>query len=86
MIIGDVNRTLMGWFEYFKHSQKTTFPSARQLDSEVAFGVCCATRKAGEAARCGNDHHRWPNALLRRAGAVLSSGGSCSRSVNPLHR
>ena len=26
VIIEDVNRTLKGWFEYFKHSGKTTFP------------------------------------------------------------
>jgi hypothetical protein len=28
MIIADLNRTLRGWFEYFKHSHRRTFPMA----------------------------------------------------------
>ncbi len=50
VIIGDVNRTLRGWFEYFKHSYRTTFPATRQLDADAASQHLCASGKAGKDA------------------------------------
>ena len=36
VIIADVNRTLRGWFEYFKHSYRTTFPVPGRLDPHAS--------------------------------------------------
>lgn len=69
VIIEDVNRTLKGWFEYFKHSYKTTFPSE---DGWIRGRLRSLLRKRlGRQGRaCGNDHHRWPNRFFTEQGLV----------------
>jgi len=67
VIITDVNRTLRGWFEYFKHSLKTTF---RPVDSYVRGRLRSILRKRTKRrgrAR-GSDHQRWPNAFFAERG------------------
>jgi RNA-directed DNA polymerase len=66
-IIENVNRTLMGWFEYFKHSHKTTFPS---LDGWIRMRLRSILRKRTKrkGRGRGNDHQRWPNAFFRKQG------------------
>jgi len=67
MIIADVNRTLRGWFEYFKHSHRTTFP---YLDGWIRMRLRCILRKhLGQRGR-GHiaDHLRWPNAYFTKHG------------------
>ena len=69
-IIAQVNRTLVGWFGYFKHSYLTTFPT---LDGWIRMRLRSILRKrSGRAGRGrGADNHRWPNAYFaesRRAG------------------
>ena len=66
-IIEDVNRTMRGWFEYFKHSHKTTFPV---LDSWVRMRLRSILRKRqGRRGRGrGRDHQRWPNAFFSKRG------------------
>ena len=66
-IISDVNRSLVGWFEYFKHSHKTTFG---RLDGWIRMRLRSILRK-----RCGRrgrgrglDHQRWPNAFFAEHG------------------
>ena len=63
VIIADVNRTLMGWFEYFKHSHKTTLPD---LDKWIRMRLRSILRKRhGRRGRGrGFDHQRWPNAFF----------------------
>ncbi len=58
-IIKKVNRTLVGWFEYFKHSHYTTW---RSLDAWVRMRLRSILRKrAGCQGRGrGMDHQRWP--------------------------
>lgn len=58
-IIKKVNRTLAGWFEYFKHSHFTTW---RGLDAWVRMRLRSILRKrAGRHGRGrGMDHQRWP--------------------------
>jgi RNA-directed DNA polymerase len=65
--IGDLNRTLKGWFEYFKHSHKTTFPSE---DGWVRGRLRSLLRKRqGRKGRArGDDHHRWPNRFFTEQG------------------
>ena len=66
-IIADVNRTLRGWFEYFKHSHRTVFGD---LDGWVRMRLRSLLRKrAGRQGRGrGADHHRWPNAYFAELG------------------
>ncbi|MEN6451401.1 MAG: group II intron reverse transcriptase/maturase [Thermoguttaceae bacterium] len=67
VIIADVNRMLRGWFEYFKHSCRTTFP---ELDGWVRMRLRSVLRKQqGRSGRGrGEDHHRWPNAYFTEQG------------------
>ena len=66
-IIEDVNRTLQGWFEYFKHSHKTEFT---QQDSWIRMRLRSILRKRhGLTGRGrGADHQRWPNAYFATHG------------------
>jgi RNA-directed DNA polymerase len=67
MIVADVNRTLRGWFEYFQHSHRTTFP---YLDGWIRMRLRCILRKhLGQKGR-GHiaDHLRWPNAYFTEQG------------------
>lgn len=78
-IIEDVNRTLRGWFEYFKHSHKTEFT---QQDSWVRMRLRSILRKRhGLAGRGrGADHQRWPNAYFATLGLFsLASTRALSR-------
>jgi RNA-directed DNA polymerase len=62
-IISDVNRTLMGWFEYFKHSDSRTF---RPLDGWIRMRLRSILRQrhGGIGRGRGFDHVRWPNAFF----------------------
>lgn len=66
-IIEDVNGTLRGWFEYFKHSNKWTFP---RLDSWIRRRLRSILRKRKklQGISRGRDHQRWPNAYFRDHG------------------
>jgi RNA-directed DNA polymerase len=68
-IIAGVNRTLGGWFEYFKHSHRRTF---RILDSWIRRRLRSRLRKRlglrGIARIHGGDHRRWPKAFLAEHG------------------
>lgn len=66
-IIVDVNRTLRGWFEYFKHSHVWTFAP---LDSWIRMRLRSILRKRrGIRGRGGGyDHWRWPNAFFAKLG------------------
>ncbi len=65
--ISDLNRTLEGWFEYFKHSHPTTFP---HLDSWVRMRLRSLLRKRlGKRGRGrGSDHQRWPKCFFAEQG------------------
>ena len=67
VIIADVNRTLHGWFGYFKHSRPSTF---RTVDSWVRMRLRSLLRKrqGGSGRSTGADHRRWPNAFFTAHG------------------
>jgi RNA-directed DNA polymerase len=67
MLIADVNQTLRGWFEYFKHSYRTTFP---YLDGWIRMRLRSILRKrhGGSGRGRGTDHQRWPNAYFAEQG------------------
>lgn len=64
-IIEDVNKTLRGWFEYFKHSHKTTF---RRQDSWIRMRLRSILRKRLHLRGRGRgaDHQRWPNSYFAK--------------------
>jgi len=67
VIISNLNRSLPGWLEYFKHSHRTTFGP---LDGWIRMRLRSILRK--RAGRCGRgrgqDHHRYPNAFFAAHG------------------
>mgnify|MGYP006293565059 CR=1 FL=1 len=65
--ISEVNKTLEGWYEYFKHSHKTTFvPLDRWIRMRLR---SILRRRAGRKGRGrGKDHQRWPNSYFQKRG------------------
>lgn len=80
-IVGDVNRILRGWFEYFQHSAKGTFP---QLDKWVRNRLRTIERRRRrlQGRARGRDYQRWPNAYFERLGLIslVSARRAASRS------
>ena len=66
-IITELNYTLKGWFEYFKHSHKTTF---KPMDAWIRMRLRSILRKrnGGKGRGRGSDHQRWPNAYFAELG------------------
>ena len=79
-IIAEVNRTLRGWFEYFKHSHRWTFEPL-DVGFDDAFGVSCAADWAFVASDRGlGDSLRWPNAFFTEQGLYnLSNAHALAR-------
>lgn len=79
VIIADVNKTLRGWFGYYRHSHYTTFGD---VDGWVRMRLRSILRKRQKkrGRGRGSDHQRWPNAFfadhglysLKAAHAVVS--------------
>lgn len=80
-IIADVNRTLRGWYEYFKHSWRTTF---RDLDGWIRMRLRSILRKrAGRQGRGhGRDHYRYRNAFFAEMG-LFSMTAAHARECQP---
>lgn len=59
-IVADINRTLTGWYAYFKHVHPSELD---QIDRwmRVRLRSILRKRRGGEGRGRGNDHHRWPN-------------------------
>lgn len=66
-IIQTINPTLKGWFEYFKHSHKTTF---QPVDGWIRMRLRSILRKRSKRRGRGKgyDHQRWPNSFFSEAG------------------
>jgi RNA-directed DNA polymerase len=66
-IIGDLNRTLRGWFEYFKHSHRSVFAP---LDGWIRRRLRNIARKQHRRSGIsrGSDNIRWPNAFFAKYG------------------
>jgi RNA-directed DNA polymerase len=67
IICADLNRTLRGWFEYFKHSKRNAYES---VDGYTRGRLRSILRKRlGKKGRGrGIDHHRWPNSYFTTVG------------------
>jgi RNA-directed DNA polymerase len=67
-IIADLNPTLRGWFNYFKHAHPNTF---KWMDSLVRRRLRAVLRKHEKrpgAGICRDDHQRWPNQFFAAQG------------------
>jgi RNA-directed DNA polymerase len=66
-IIINVNRTLYGWFEYFKHCHRYTF---RRLDPWIRRRLRSILRRRIKLKGIsrGSDHQRWPNKFFQDLG------------------
>jgi RNA-directed DNA polymerase len=69
MIIAEVNKSVSGWFGYFKHSHWTTFAP---LDGWIRMRLRSILRKRhGLKGRGrGADHQHWPNAFFSERGLI----------------
>lgn len=67
VIVADVNRTLAGWFEYFKHSHRQTFPT---LDGWIRTRLrTILRRRRGLRGRAkGSEHVLYPNRFFTEHG------------------
>lgn len=80
-IVTDLNRSLVGWFEYYKHSHWTTF---EPLDAWVRMRLRSILRKrsGGEGRGRGQDHNRWTNVYFAEQGlfSVAAAFADASQS------
>lgn len=68
IIIADLNRTIRGWYEYFKHVHYTVL---RQVDQMLRRRLRAIYRKREKRPGFGRthaDHRRWPNAHFAKLG------------------
>jgi RNA-directed DNA polymerase len=68
VVVADLNRTLKGWFGYFKHAHPSIF---LELDQMIRRRLRAILRKQARRPGFGNDradHQRWPNAYFANAG------------------
>jgi RNA-directed DNA polymerase len=85
-IIGGVNRTLRGWFGYFKHSLRWVF---RDLDGWVRMRLRSILRRRQKqrGRGRGRDHQRWPNAYFDREGlfSLVQAHRRCCQSARAVN-
>jgi RNA-directed DNA polymerase len=68
-IIREINPVIRGWFEYFKHSTKSTFPPLDRWIRVRLRSILRKRRKRKGRGR-GHDHFRWPNKYFAERGLV----------------
>jgi RNA-directed DNA polymerase len=68
-ICQDLNRTLRGWFEYFKHSKGTAFET---VDGYIRGRLRSILRRRAhrQGRGTGRDHQKWPNAYFTAMGLI----------------
>jgi RNA-directed DNA polymerase len=67
-IIADLNPTLRGWFEYFKHAEVRTFGSIDGFVRRRLRSILRSHSKRPGRGNCLNDHKQWPNAFFAANG------------------
>ena len=69
-IIESLNRTLRGWFNYFKHAHPNTFPAVDQFTRRRLRAILRKQEKRPGFGKALNDHLQWPNAFFAEAGLL----------------
>jgi RNA-directed DNA polymerase len=67
-VIADLNPKLKGWFNYFKHAYKTTFPEIDGFNRRRLRAILRKQEKRPGFGRCLADQERWPNKFFAQAG------------------
>lgn len=67
-IIEGLNPMLKGWFNYFKHAYKTTFPEIDGFIRRRLRAVLRRQEKRSGTGRCYADHRKWTNAFFAKHG------------------
>lgn len=81
-IVQDINRTLKGWFGFFKHSHRTTFKPMDKWTRQRLRSILRKRHKGkGRASR--SDHQRWPNAYFAGLG-LFSIATARAQAANSL--
>ena len=68
VVIDDLNRTLRGWFAYFKHAHAGVF---QELDAMIRRRLRAYLRRQEKRPGlgiCRADHQRWPNVFFAKLG------------------
>ena len=81
-IVGEVNLTLRGWFEYFKHSVRYVFTREDQWVRGRLRTLERKRHKRQGRAR-GRDHQRWPNVYFTRLGLISLALARRNASQSP---
>lgn len=81
-VVKDLNRTLRGWFEYFKHAHRFTF---QRIDRFVRTRLrsICRWRSGRKGRARGEDHVRWPNRHFYDELGLLSLEQAHARILQP---
>lgn len=69
-VIADLNRSLRGWFGYFKYAHPRTFIAIDRFIRRRLRALLRKQQKRPGFGRCRNDHQRWPNAFFAQAGLL----------------
>ena len=69
-IIESLNRTLRGWFNYFKQAHPNTFPAVDQFVRRRLRAILRKQAKRPGFGKALNDHIQWPNAFFAEAGLL----------------
>ncbi len=68
-IVTDLNRTLRGWFAYFKHAHRKTFETLDGFTRRRLRALLRRQEKRSSSMGISRaDHQRWPNAFFAEAG------------------
>jgi RNA-directed DNA polymerase len=67
-VIEDLGPMLKGWFGYFKHACKSTFPDIDGFIRRRLRAMLRKQQKRPGRGRCHADHKRWPNAYFAELG------------------
>jgi RNA-directed DNA polymerase len=68
VVITDLNRTLRGWFGYFKQARPKTFIDLDKMIRRRLRALLRKQEKRPGLGICQDDHRRWPNAYFANAG------------------
>ena len=88
VVIVDLNRTLRGWFGYFKQAHHHTFAKLDQFTRRRLRALLRKQDKRPGRGHCRADHQRWPNAYFAKAGlfALHTAWQSARQSRSGNHR
>jgi RNA-directed DNA polymerase len=67
-IVADLNPVLRGWYAYFRHAHRWTFPRVDGFVRRRLRALLRKQQKRPGAGHCLGDHLRWPNAYFAAAG------------------